>query len=50
MPVKENQETEVAIEDVGSRGEGFAGIKGYLMPVPSSRIEERLRFRIRSGN
>jgi predicted RNA-binding protein with TRAM domain len=50
FPVKENQELEVAIDDIGSRGDGIAKIQGYLIFVPRSRIGERVRVRIVSVN
>ena len=46
--VKENQEIEVAIDDIGSRGDGVARIQGHLMFAPRNRIGERVRVRIRS--
>ncbi len=45
-PVKENQELEVVIDDIGSRGDGIARIQGYLIFVPNSKIGERVRVRI----
>jgi predicted RNA-binding protein with TRAM domain len=47
-PVKENQETEVAIDDIGSRGDGIARIQDYLTFVPRRKRGERGRVRIRS--
>jgi predicted RNA-binding protein with TRAM domain len=47
-PVKENQEIEVIIDDIGSRGDGIAKIQGYLIFVPRSKIGERVKVRIRS--
>ncbi|MBS7633057.1 TRAM domain-containing protein [Candidatus Bathyarchaeota archaeon] len=47
-PVKENQEIEVVIDDIGSRGDGIAKIQGFLIFVPRSKIGERVRVRIRS--
>jgi predicted RNA-binding protein with TRAM domain len=47
-PVKENQEIEVVIDDIGSRGDGIARMEGYLIFVPSSKIGERVRVKIRS--
>jgi len=45
-PVKENEEVEVVIDDIGSRGDGVARIKSYLIFVPHSKIGERARVRI----
>lgn len=47
-PVKENQELEVVINDIGSRGDGVARIGGYMIFVPSCKIGERIKVRIRS--
>jgi predicted RNA-binding protein with TRAM domain len=46
--VKTNQQIEVAIDDIGSRGDGVARIQGHLMFAPRNRIGERVRVRIRS--
>jgi predicted RNA-binding protein with TRAM domain len=46
--VKENQEMEVVIDDIGSRGDGIAKIEGYLIFVPRSKIGERVKVKIRS--
>jgi 23S rRNA (uridine2552-2'-O)-methyltransferase len=47
-PVKENQETNVLIEDVGSRGDDIAKIQGYLTFVPRIRMGERIKVRVLS--
>jgi predicted RNA-binding protein with TRAM domain len=47
-PVKENQEIEVAIADVGSRGDEIARIQSYMIFVPRSKIGERVKVRILS--
>jgi predicted RNA-binding protein with TRAM domain len=39
---------EVAIDDIGSRGDGIARIQGYLIFVAGSKIGERVKVRIRS--
>jgi predicted RNA-binding protein with TRAM domain len=44
--VKENQELEVVIDDIGSRGDGIAKIQSFLIFVPRSKIGERVRVRI----
>jgi len=44
--VKENQELEVVIADIGSRGDGIAKLQSYLIFVPKSKIGERVRVRI----
>ena len=48
FPVKENQELEVVIDDIGSRGDGIAKIQGYLIFVPRSKIGERVKVRVQS--
>jgi predicted RNA-binding protein with TRAM domain len=45
-PVRENQELEVVIDDIGSRGDGVARIQSYMIFVPNSRIGERAKVRI----
>lgn len=47
-PVKENQEIEVVIDDIGSKGDGIARIESYLIFVPGCKIGERVKVRIRS--
>lgn len=47
-PVKENQELEVTIDDIGSRGDGIARIQSFLIFVPGGKIGERVRVRILS--
>jgi len=48
-PVKENQELEVVINDIGSRGDGIARIQSYMIFVPRSKIGERVKVRIISA-
>jgi predicted RNA-binding protein with TRAM domain len=48
LPVKENQELEVVIDDIGSRGDGIARIQSYMIFVPNSKIGERVKVRILS--
>lgn len=45
-PVKENQEIEVVIADIGSRGDGIARLQSYMIFVPSSKIGERVKVKI----
>jgi predicted RNA-binding protein with TRAM domain len=47
-PVKETQELEVIIDDIGSRGDGIAKIQGFLIFVPNTKIGERVKVRILS--
>jgi predicted RNA-binding protein with TRAM domain len=46
VPVRENQELEVVIDDIGSKGDGVARIRGYLIFVPNSKVGERIKVRI----
>lgn len=45
-PVKENQELEVVIADIGSKGDGIAKLQSYLIFVPRCKIGERVRVRV----
>jgi len=45
-PVRENQELEVAINDIGSRGDGIARLQSYMIFVPRSKIGEHVKVRI----
>jgi len=45
-PVRENQELEVVIADIGSRGDGIARIQSYMIFVPRSKIGERVKVKI----
>ncbi len=47
-PVKENQEIEVVIDDIGSKGDGIAKLQGFLIFVPHGKIGERIKVRITS--
>lgn len=49
-PVKEDQEVEVVIDDVGSKGDGIAKLQSYMIFVPRSKIGERVRVKIVSVN
>ncbi len=46
FPVKENQEVEVVIDDIGSRGDGIAKLAGYMIFVPHGKIGERVKVRV----
>lgn len=45
-PVRENQELEVVIDDVGSKGDGVTRIQSYLIFVPNGKVGERIKVRI----
>jgi len=46
IPVREGQEIEGVIDDIGSRGDGITRVQGYIIFVPKARIGERLRVKI----
>ncbi len=46
--VKENQEPEAVIGEIGSKGDGIAKLQGFLIFVPRSGIGERVKVRIAS--
>jgi predicted RNA-binding protein with TRAM domain len=46
--VKENQEPEAVIGEIGSKGDGIAKLQGFLIFVPRSEIGERVKVRIAS--
>ncbi len=45
-PIWKNQEVEVFIDDIGSRGDGVARMHGYMIFVPGGKVGERLKVRI----
>jgi len=45
-PVKEGQEIDVIIDDIGSKGDGITRIQGFLVFVPQTKVGERLRIKI----
>jgi predicted RNA-binding protein with TRAM domain len=45
-PVKEDQEIDVFINDIGSRGDGITRIQGFPIFVPKTRVGERAKVRI----
>ncbi len=45
-PVKEGQEINVIINDIGTRGDGIARIQNYLIFVPQVKVGERLKVKI----
>jgi len=47
-PVKENQELEVVVDDIGSRGDGIAKIQGLMIFVHNSKMGERVKVKILS--
>ena len=47
-PVKENQELEVVVDDIGSRGDGIAKIQGFMIFVRGSKVGERVKVKILS--
>ena len=47
IPVREGQEVNVVIDDIGSKGDGVARIGSFLIFVPRAKVGERLNVRIR---
>lgn len=45
-PIWRNQELEVFIDDIGSRGDGIARVQGYMIFVPGCKMGERLKVKI----
>jgi len=45
-PVREGEEVEVQIEDVGSEGDGVAKVEGYTLFVPGTEAGDRVTVRI----
>ncbi len=45
-PVKESQEIDVFINDIGSRGDGITRIQGFPIFVPKTRVGEHAKVRI----
>ncbi|NIR87774.1 TRAM domain-containing protein [Candidatus Bathyarchaeota archaeon] len=45
-PVKEGQEINVVIDDIGSRGDGITRIQDFLIFVPQAKVRERLKVKI----
>jgi len=46
LPVREGQEIDVVIDDIGSKGDGITRVQGYLIFVPKARVGERVRVKI----
>jgi predicted RNA-binding protein with TRAM domain len=46
IPVKEGDELEVTIDDIGSRGDGITRVQGFLIFVPRTKVGEKLRVKI----
>ena len=45
-PVKEGDVLKVKIEGVGSSGDGLARVKGFVIFVPGTRMEEEVKVRV----
>lgn len=45
-PVKKDEEYEVKIEAVGSKGDGIAKINGFTIFVPGTKLGEAVRIKI----
>jgi predicted RNA-binding protein with TRAM domain len=47
-PIKEGEEYEVKIEDVGKEGDGITRIEGFVVFVPETEVGEEIKVRITS--
>ena len=47
-PVKEGEEYDMIIEDVGNKGDGICSIKGFRIYVPGAKTGDRVKIRIAS--
>ena len=45
-PIWKNQQMEVVIDDIGSRGDGIARMHGYIIFVHGSKVGERVNVKI----
>ena len=45
-PVKEGEELEVEIIEVGSKGDGIAKVKNFIIFVPGTKKGDRVKVRI----
>lgn len=46
-PVHVNEEIEVEIVSMGSKGDGVAKIKGYVLMIPGAQMADKVKVRIR---
>jgi len=47
-PIKEGDEYEVKIEDLGKEGDGITRIEGFVVFVPETKVGEEIKVRITS--
>lgn len=45
-PIREGEELSVKIEGVGSSGDGLARVKGFIVFVPGTKVDDEVRVRI----
>jgi predicted RNA-binding protein with TRAM domain len=45
-PVKEGEELTVKIEGIGSSGDGLARVKGFVIFVPGTKVDEEVKIRV----
>lgn len=45
-PIKEGEEYEVKIEDLGKEGDGITRIEGFVVFVPETKVGEEIKVRI----
>ena len=47
-PIKEGEEYEVKIEDLGKEGDGITRFEGFVVFVPETEVGEEIKVRITS--
>jgi predicted RNA-binding protein with TRAM domain len=47
-PIKEGEEYEVKIEDVGKEGDGITRVEGFVVFVPDTKVGDEVKVRITS--
>jgi predicted RNA-binding protein with TRAM domain len=45
-PVKEGEEYDIVIDDIGSKGDGIGKIQGFRVYVPETKIGDRVKVKI----
>ena len=45
-PVKEGDELTVTIEGMGSAGDGLARVKGFVIFVPDTKVDDEVKIRV----
>jgi len=48
VPVKINEEYDVEVKEIGSKGDGVARIKNFVVFIPGAKKGEKARIKIKS--